>query len=57
MADEYAHEIAEAIRRHCTPSHEAYQRGGDFLIAAVADWIENPPEWVDASWRTDAEGD
>lgn len=40
------HQIAEQVRRHCTPSVEAYEAGGDRLIAAVADWIENPPEWV-----------
>lgn len=39
-------EIAEQVRRHCTPSSEAYTRGGDFMIRAVADWIENPPGWV-----------
>ncbi|MFE4469542.1 hypothetical protein ACFRFH_12075 [Leifsonia sp. NPDC056824] len=38
--------IAEQIRNHCTPSQEAYQKGGDSLIAAVADWVENPPDWV-----------
>jgi len=37
--------IAEAIRANCTPSAEAYVKGGDFLIHAVADWVENPPEW------------
>ena len=42
--------IAEAIRRHCTPSSEAYEQGGDRLIAAVADWIEHPPAWVNAPW-------
>lgn len=40
------HAIAEQIRRHCTPSSEAYKAGGDTLIAEVADWIENTPEWV-----------
>lgn len=38
--------IAGQVRRNCTPSSEAYVKGGDFLISAVADWIENPPEWV-----------
>jgi hypothetical protein len=38
--------IAETVRRNCTPSSEAYAAGGDRLIYAVADWIENPPEWV-----------
>lgn len=37
--------IADQVRRNCTPSSEAYAAGGDTLIAAVADWIENPPEW------------
>lgn len=37
--------IAEQVRRNCTPSSEAYAAGGDTLIRAVADWIENPPEW------------
>lgn len=38
--------VARMVRAHCTPSSEAYQAGGDRLIAAVADWIEDPPEWV-----------
>ncbi len=37
--------IADQVRRNCTPSSEAYSKGGDFLVYAVADWIENPPEW------------
>lgn len=37
--------IADQVRRNCTPSNEAYQRGGDTMIYAVADWIENPPDW------------
>lgn len=37
--------IADQVRRNCTPSHDAYQRGGDSLIFAVADWIESPPAW------------
>lgn len=37
--------IADQIRANCTPSSEAYDKGGDVLIAAVADWVENPPEW------------
>jgi transcriptional regulator with XRE-family HTH domain len=40
-------EIAAQVRRNCTitptPGHP-YPR--DETIAAVADWIENPPEWV-----------
>ena len=40
-------QIAKAVREHCTiTDDEAMKRGGDYLIAAVADWIENPPEWV-----------
>lgn len=39
--------IAKAVREHCTiTDDEAMKRGGDFLIAAVAAWIENPPERV-----------
>jgi hypothetical protein len=45
-----ARDIVDKIRRHCTPSVEAYAQGGDHLIGAVADWIESPPEWVNASW-------
>lgn len=37
--------IADQARRNCTPSSEAYTAGGDTLIYAVLDWIENPPEW------------
>lgn len=47
---ETAADIVAKIRAHCTPSAEAYRLGGDRLIAAVADWVESPPEWVDASW-------
>lgn len=43
--------VAQRVRENCTPSAEAYAAGGDRLIAAVADWIESPPEWVDAPWR------
>lgn len=38
--------IVREVRNHCTPSSVAYAAGGDSLIYAVADWIENPPEWV-----------
>lgn len=38
--------IVEQVRRHCTPSSEAYARGGDHMVFAVADWIENPPAWA-----------
>ena len=37
--------IADQVRRNYTPSGEAYEKGGDALIYAVCDWIENPPEW------------
>jgi len=39
-------EMASKIRAHCTPSTEAYERGGDYIVSEVADWVENPPEWV-----------
>lgn len=42
----YRRGVAEQVRRHCTPSSEAYKAGGDVLIAEVADWIEDTPEWV-----------
>ena len=48
---EVAATIVARVRSSCTPSLAAYQAGGDGLIAAVADWIENPPKWVDAPWR------
>jgi hypothetical protein len=47
---EAAREIAAKVRANCTPSSEAYSKGGDLLVYAVADWIENPPEWVKAPW-------
>jgi hypothetical protein len=37
--------IADQVRTNCTPPSEAYSKGGDVLIYAVADWIESPPEW------------
>lgn len=46
--------IVATVRAHCTPSSEAYEKGGDFLIYAVADWIENPPEWVHSTWADQA---
>ena len=46
--------IVATVRANCTPSSEAYEKGGDFLISAVADWIENPPEWVHATWAEQA---
>lgn len=46
--------IVASIRSNCTPPHDAYAEGGDTLIAAVADWIENPPEWVKSTWADQA---
>ena len=48
-------EAAGAIRRNATaPSELIYPTVQiDALIAWVADWIENPPEWVHVSWRTE----
>lgn len=37
--------IADQVRANCTPDWEAVKKGGDTLIQAVCDWIENPPEW------------
>jgi hypothetical protein len=48
---EVAADIAARIRANYTASANTYAHGGDFLVEAVADWIENPPEWVDVSWR------
>lgn len=48
-------QIVTAVRQNCTPPNEAYSLGGDHLIAAVADWIENPPDWVNAPWRSQKE--
>src|SRR4051812_44699111 len=50
VAEKTAATIVATVRAHCTPSSDAYATGGDPLIYAVADWIENPPEWVNASW-------
>lgn len=51
------HEVAEAIRHHATaPSELIYPHVQiDALIAWVADWIENPPDWVKVSWHSAAE--
>jgi hypothetical protein len=48
--------VAASIRHNCTPSPEAYAKGGDSLIYAVADWIENPPEFVKDGWAEVARG-
>lgn len=42
---EWRKAIADQVRRNCTPSSEAVKAGGDHLVYAVADWIENPPAW------------
>lgn len=47
---EVAATIADRVRRNCTPSVEALSADDYHLIYAVADWIENPPEWIDAPW-------
>jgi len=46
--------IVASIRANCTPPVSAYSAGGDTLIGAVADWIENPPEWVQSTWADQA---
>lgn len=46
--------IVASIRANCTPSREAYEAGGDQLVSAVADWVENPPEWLQATWAEQA---
>lgn len=50
------HEAAEAIRAHATaPTELIYPHVQiDALIAWVADWMENPPEWVKVSYRKKA---
>lgn len=48
--EETAAEIVTKVRQNCTPSSDGYARGGDFIVREVADWIENPPEWVKAPW-------
>ena len=46
-----AADIVTKVRANCTLPSELVLKGGDQIIYAVADWIENPPEWVKASWR------
>jgi hypothetical protein len=50
------HEAAEAIRAHATAPTELIHPHVqiDPLIAWVADWMENPPEWVKVSYRKKA---
>ena len=43
-------EIATAIRRNCTAPSDLIGKT-DALVAFVADWIENPPAWVNVSYR------
>jgi hypothetical protein len=50
-------EIVSKVRMNCTPSAEAYARGGDFLVASVAGWIESPPRWVNAGWPVERYAD
>jgi hypothetical protein len=47
-----AAQIAEKIRASCTVPSEVAISGGDAIVYAVADWIENPPEWAKAPWST-----
>lgn len=42
--------IAISVNNNCTPSSEAYTRGGDALIVAVAEWIGSPPEFITSEW-------
>lgn len=37
--------IAEQVRRNCKLDWGTDKKGGDALVYAVADWIENPPGW------------
>lgn len=46
--------IVASIRQNCTPPSEVLLAGGDALVYAVADWVENPPEWVKATWADQA---
>ena len=45
--------LAGEVRRHCTPSPEAYRAGGDQLIGAVADWLAPVPRAVGAVAQPD----
>lgn len=42
--------IVADIRAHCTLDYELVLKGGDAVIYAVADWIDNPPEWIKSAW-------
>jgi hypothetical protein len=55
--EETAADIVTRVRQNCTPSSDAYDRGGDYIVRAVADWIEAPPEWVKASWAAPTSAD
>jgi hypothetical protein len=49
--------IVSKVRLNCTLDWEVMKAGGDPIIYAVADWIENPPEWVKAPWATPVPSD
>lgn len=49
-AAEVAATIVARVRANCTLDWDIVQKGGDHIVYGVADWIENPPEWVDAPW-------
>jgi len=46
--------IVTSIRASCTVPSEVAVKGGDLIVYAVADWVENPPEWVKATWADEA---
>ena len=48
---EWGKVIATKVRANCTLDWDVMQKGGDAIIYAVADWIENPPDWVKAQWE------
>lgn len=55
IADERK-KIATQVRNNCTLPWPL-PVGTDPTIRAVADWIENPPEWVTSSAETSVEAD
>lgn len=46
--------IVANIHANCTVPSEVLNKGSDALIHAVADWVENPPEWLKATWADQA---
>lgn len=42
--------IAASIRANCTLDWDIIQQGSDATVYGVADWIENPPEWITTPW-------